>query len=56
MPSNVCDNILGSESRLSFAIVGNCDFCQSGSLRAALDETLTAYPAAGGEQCKGLGK
>ncbi|WP_368229716.1 hypothetical protein [Aeromonas sp. R10-1] len=35
---------------------GNCDFCQSGSLRAVLYETLTAYPAAGGEQCKGLGK
>ncbi|MGU5625973.1 hypothetical protein ACV1CY_22345 [Aeromonas caviae] len=35
---------------------GSCDFCQSGSLRAALYETLTAYPAAGGEQCKGLGK
>ncbi|MFM5718406.1 hypothetical protein [Aeromonas caviae] len=33
---------------------GSCDFCQSGSLRAALYETLTAYPAAGGEQCKGL--
>ena len=30
---------------------GSCDFCQSGSLRAALYETLTAYPAAGGEQC-----
>ena len=28
---------------------GNCVFCQSGSLRAA-------YPAAGGKQCKGLGK
>ncbi|MBR7627523.1 hypothetical protein KAT72_00340 [Aeromonas popoffii] len=35
---------------------GSCDFCQSGSLRAAIYETLTAYPAAGGEQCKGLGK
>ncbi|MEA9437969.1 hypothetical protein VCX44_19720 [Aeromonas caviae] len=35
---------------------GSCDFCQSGSLRAALYETLTAYPAAGGEQCKGVGK
>ncbi|QCG48039.1 hypothetical protein E2P79_09465 [Aeromonas schubertii] len=35
---------------------GSCDFCQSGSLRAALYETLTIYPAAGGEQCKGLGK
>lgn len=35
---------------------GSCDFCQSGSLRAALYDTLTAYPAAGGEQCKGLGK
>ncbi|MFQ2178193.1 hypothetical protein ACK33V_13375 [Aeromonas veronii] len=35
---------------------GSCDFCQSGSLRAAFYETLTAYPAAGGEQCKGLGK
>lgn len=35
---------------------GSCDFCQSGSLRTALYETLTAYPAAGGEQCKGLGK
>ncbi|MFQ2329870.1 hypothetical protein ACK32Q_10275 [Aeromonas dhakensis] len=33
---------------------GSCDFCQSGSLRAALYETLTAYPAAGGEQCKGV--
>ncbi|MDH0240644.1 hypothetical protein [Aeromonas caviae] len=32
---------------------GSCDFCQSGSLRTALYETLTAYPAAGGEQCKG---
>ena len=35
---------------------GSCDFCQSGSLRAALYETLTAYPAAGAAQCKGLGK
>ncbi|QQM75425.1 hypothetical protein JJJ22_12395 [Aeromonas caviae] len=35
---------------------GSCDFCQSGSLRAALYETLTTYPAAGGELCKGLGK
>ncbi|MFQ2546448.1 hypothetical protein ACK305_04015 [Aeromonas caviae] len=35
---------------------GSCDFCQSGSLRTALYETLTAYPAAGGEECKGLGK
>ena len=35
---------------------GSCDFCQSGSLRAALVDTLTAYPAAGGELCKGLGK
>ena len=35
---------------------GNCDFCQSGSLRAALVDTLTAYPAAGAAQCKGLGK
>lgn len=35
---------------------GSCDFCQSGSLRTALYVTLAAYPAAGGEQCKGLGK
>lgn len=35
---------------------GRCDVCQYGSLRAALYETLTTYPAAGGEQCKGLGK
>ncbi|MDX7921670.1 hypothetical protein SJS82_06965 [Aeromonas media] len=35
---------------------GSCDFCQSGSLRAALYETLTAYPAAGAAQCKGLAK
>lgn len=35
---------------------GSCDFCQSGSLRTAIYETLTAYPAAGGEQCKGLAK
>ncbi|MBL0621045.1 hypothetical protein [Aeromonas dhakensis] len=35
---------------------GSCDFCQSGSLRAALYETLTAYSTAGGDQCKGLGK
>lgn len=33
---------------------GSCNFCQSGSLRATIFETLTAYPAAGGEQCKGL--
>lgn len=35
---------------------GICDFCQSGSLRTALDVTLSAYPAAGGAQCKGLAK
>ncbi|MND94016.1 hypothetical protein D3C80_862190 [compost metagenome] len=35
---------------------GSCDFCQSGSLRAALVDTLAAYPAAGAAQCKGLGK
>ncbi|WP_324045430.1 hypothetical protein [Aeromonas caviae] len=35
---------------------GSCDFCQSGSLRAALVDTLAAYPAVGAAQCKGLGK
>ncbi|EOD56037.1 hypothetical protein [Aeromonas molluscorum] len=35
---------------------GSCDFCQSGSLRAALVDTLAAYPAAGAAQCKGLAK
>ncbi|MGE6295662.1 hypothetical protein [Aeromonas media] len=35
---------------------GSCDFCQSGSLRAALYGTLAAYPAAGAAQCKGLAK
>ncbi|MGT3354220.1 hypothetical protein [Yersinia enterocolitica] len=33
---------------------GHCDFCQSGSLRAALYETLAAYPASGYQQCKAL--
>lgn len=35
---------------------GSCDFCQSGSLRAAIFETLTAYPAAREAQCKRLRK
>ncbi|MFB2862079.1 hypothetical protein [Aeromonas sp. MdU4] len=33
---------------------GSCDFCQSGSLRAALYDTLATYPAAGAERCKAL--